>query len=182
MKLVILLSTLLTCIIGIESLIVRTARSVELQDGKVYFRQPPRLLKAVTTFDSVNVWSATYYFTVKLPTYAGEPLQKITINQHSGLDDINFDLRDSFAMIGVRKREKEKLKVEITSKPSAKTVTLIFNPPVSPGKTITIALKPTKNPAAEGIYLFGVTAFPAGEQSHGQFLGYGRLHFYRDNS
>lgn len=31
-----------------------------------------------------------------------------------------------------------------------------------------------------GVYLFGVTAFPAGEKSHGQFIGFGRLHFYND--
>nr|WP_199755917.1 DUF2808 domain-containing protein [Chroococcidiopsis cubana] len=47
---------------------------------------------------------------------------------------------------------------------------------MSPGTTVTVALRAKRNPSG-GIYLFGVTAFPTGEKSSGQFLGYGRLHF-----
>lgn len=179
MRLAILFSTLLTCIIGIESTL-RLSQAVQLRDGKVYFVQVPRLLKATTTFDDVNIWGATYYFTVKVPLDAGEPLQTITINQHSGLDKIHFDLEDSFA-ISKSNGKKQKLPLQITEKPKSKTVSVTFDPPVEPGKTIAIALKPVRNPSVEGVYLFGVTAFPAGEKSHGQFLGYGRLHFYRNN-
>ena len=182
MRVGILFTTLLACTISIESLTVKSSQAVQLRDGKVYFEQPPRLLRAATTFKNINVWGATYYFTVKLPSNAGESLQKIIINQYSGFDDINFDLKDSFAFIGTRNAKKEKLPLKITRKPDTETLALIFNPPVEPGKTITIALKPTKNPAVEGVYLFGVTAFPVGEKSHGQFLGYGRLHFYKNNS
>ncbi|MGB3642285.1 MAG: DUF2808 domain-containing protein, partial [Rivularia sp. (in: cyanobacteria)] len=78
--------------------------------------------------------------------------------------------------------KKQKLPLQITEKRDDKTVSLTFNPPVEPGKTITIALKQIRNPSSEGVYLFGVTAFPVGEKSHGQFLGYGRLHFYRNNN
>ncbi|MDZ4877634.1 MAG: hypothetical protein CLLPBCKN_007069 [Chroococcidiopsis cubana SAG 39.79] len=53
---------------------------------------------------------------------------------------------------------------------------IAFDPPVSPGTTVTVALRAESNPDG-GIYLFGVTAFPAREKSSGQFLGYGRLHF-----
>ena len=182
MRFAIIFSTLLTCIIGIEISASRFTQAVQLRDGKVYFVQTPRLVKATTTFDDVNIWGATYYFTVEVPPDAGEPLQKITINQHSGLDKINFDLKNSFAFTKTEKRKKEKLQFQISNKQQAKTVSLIFNPSVDPGNTITIALKPVKNPSVEGIYLFGVTAFPKGEQSHGQFLGYGRLHFYRNRS
>ncbi|MEA5596570.1 DUF2808 domain-containing protein [Rivularia sp. UHCC 0363] len=180
MRFAIILITL-ACIIGIDSTL-KLSQAVQLRDGKVYFVQVPRLVKATTTFDDVNIWGATYYFTVQVPSDAGEPLQKITINQHSGLDNINFDLKDSFAISGTTKSEKEKLPLQITEKRREKTVSLTFNPPVEPGKTINIALKPIRNPSVEGVYLFGVTAFPAGEKSHGQFLGYGRLHFYRNNS
>ena len=181
MRFAIALSTLLTCIIGIESLTVKLSQAVQLRDGKVYFVQAPRLVKATTTFDDVYIWGATYYFTVKVPSDAGEPLQTITINQHSGLDKIHFDLEDSFA-ISKSNGEKEKLPLQITEKRKSKTISVTFNPPVEPGKTITIALKPRRNPSVEGVYLFGVTAFPKGEQSHGQFLGYGRLHFYRNHN
>ncbi len=182
MRFAIVLSTFLACIIGIESLTVKLSQAVQLRDGKVYFVQVPRLLKATTTFDDVNIWGATYYFIVNVPLDAGEPLQEITINQHSGLDNINFDLKDSFAFIKNSNGKKEKLPLQITEKRREKTVSLTFNPAVKPGKTITIALEPIRNPSVEGVYLFGVTAFPAGEKSHGQFLGYGRLHFYRNNS
>ena len=181
MRFAIILSTLLTCIIGIEISTFGLSQAVQLRDGKVYFVQVPRLLKATTTFDDVNIWGATYYFTVKVPSDAGEPLQRITINQHSGFDMIHFDLKDSFA-ISKSNGKKEKLPLQITEKPKSKTVSVTFDPAVEPGNTITIALKPVRNPSAEGVYLFGVTAFPKGEKSHGQFLGYGRLHFYRNNS
>ena len=58
------------------------------------------------------------------------------------------------------------------------SVTLTFDPPVAPGNTVTIALEPERNPRRSGVYLFGVTAYPSGEKTYGQFLGYGRLHFY----
>lgn len=181
MRFAIILSTLLTCTIGIGISTIKLSNAVQLRDGKVYFVQAPRLLKTTTTFDDVYAWGATYYFTVKVPSDAGEPLQTVTINQHSGLDNINFDLKDSFA-ISKSNGKKEELLLRITEKPKSKTVSLTFNPPVEPGKTITIALKPRRNPSVEGVYLFGVTAFPAGEKSHGQFLGYGRLHFYRNHN
>ncbi|MGB3642034.1 MAG: DUF2808 domain-containing protein, partial [Rivularia sp. (in: cyanobacteria)] len=140
MRFAIVLSTFLTCIIGIEISTFGLSQAVQLRDGKVYFVQVPRLLKATTTFDDVNIWGATYYFRVKVPPDAGEPLQTVTINQHSGLDKITFDLKDSFA-ITESNGKKQKLPLQITEKRDDKTVSLTFNPPVEPGKTITIALK-----------------------------------------
>jgi hypothetical protein len=57
-----------------------------------------------------------------------------------------------------------------------------FDPPVPPGKIITIGLRPTRNPLYDGVYLFRVTAFPPGEKATGQFLGFGRLQFYTDGN
>ena len=74
------------------------------------------------------------------------------------------------------------MKPQISEEPHSKTVSLIFDRGVEPGETITIALKPIRNPSVEGVYLFGVTAFPRAEEAHGQFLGYGRLHFYRNDT
>ena len=180
MRVAFILSTALTFFVGIGILGAESVSPVMLRDRKVYFTQPPRLLRAVTTFKNVNVLGATYYFTINLPENAGESLQKVKINQHEGFDRIRFDLDDSYAFTGKPSNEGEKLSLNITSDPELKTVSLKFNPPVSPGETFTIALKPVRNPAADGIYLFGVTAFPRGENSHGQFLGFGRFHFYGD--
>ncbi|MFH7025584.1 MAG: DUF2808 domain-containing protein [Heteroscytonema crispum UTEX LB 1556] len=180
MRVAVLFGTTLACVTAIWAYNPGLSQAVKLQDGKVYFVQPPRLLDTATTFNDVNVWGATYYFTVRLPENAGESLQRITINQHEGVDNIRFDLKDSFAFEGTRDNEGQKLGLkDAISDRKTQTVELTFDPPVSPGKTITIALKPVQNPMVEGVYLFGVTAFPAGEISHGQFLGFGRLHFYR---
>ncbi|MBD2301172.1 DUF2808 domain-containing protein [Nostoc sp. FACHB-190] len=153
--------------------------AIQLQDGTVYFAQPPRLVNTVTTYNEIYAWGATYYFTISLPENAGEPLQRLAINQHEGVDNITFDLNDSVAFEGKPSGKGQKVALQtVTGDRKTRTITLTFDPPVSPGKTITIGLKPWQNPRSSGVYLFGVTAFPTGEKSHGQFLGYGRLHFY----
>ncbi len=174
---VILFSSAIACTIGIGGYSDRVTQAIVLQDGTVYFAQPPRLTYTGTTYNDIYVSGATYYFTVNLPDNAGEPLQKITINQHEGVDDIEFELKKTYAFEGTRSKEGQKLQLTDISR-DKKTISLTFNPPVSPGKTITIGLKPVQNPTIIGVYLFGVTAFPAGEKSHGQFLSYGRLQFY----
>lgn len=147
--------------------------------GTVYFNQPPRLVEAATTYNDVYVWGATYYFTISVPDNAVEPLQKITLNQREGVDNIRFNLRNTYAFEGTRRREGQKLGLsDVTSQRGKRTVSMTFNPPIPPGKTITVAMKPVQNPTVPGVYLFGVTAFPAGEKAYGQFLGYGRLQFY----
>jgi hypothetical protein len=140
-------------------------------------------VEAATTYNEVSIWDATYYFTVSLPENAGEPLQKITINQREGVDHIRFDLKNSIAFEGTRSRRDERIGLkDVTSDRKTRTVSLMFDSPISPGKTVTIGLKPWQNPTSAGVYLFGVTAFPQGEKTHSQFLGFGRLHFYNQRS
>ncbi|MDJ0796192.1 MAG: DUF2808 domain-containing protein [Calothrix sp. MO_167.B12] len=173
------LATALVGTIATESVTVFPTQAVQLRDGKVYFVQPPRLVKVTTTFNNAQIVGATYYFTISLPENAGEPLQRVTINQHQGIDNIDFRLKKSIAFVGTRFRRGEKIQFkEVTRDKKSRTISIIFDPPVSPGKTITIGLKPERNPITGGVYLFGVTAFPVGEKSHGQFMGFGRLHFY----
>lgn len=153
------------------------AQAIQLQDGTVYFVQPPDLVEA-TTFNSVNVWGATYYFTINVPENAGEPLQRVTITQREGTDNIRFDLEDSRAFVETRSNKGARLTLGSIPNREKKTVSVIFDPPVTPSQTVTIGLRPVQNPKSSGVYLFGVTAFPVGEKSHGQFLGFGRLHFH----
>ncbi|BAY49292.1 hypothetical protein SAMD00079811_69210 [Scytonema sp. HK-05] len=174
-----LLSTAIACTAVIGGYTVDLSQAVQLRDGKVYFVQPPSLGDVVTTYKETYVWGATYYFTIGLPENAGEPLQRITINQREGVDRVRFDLKDTSAFEGTRSKKGQKLALkDAASDRKTKTISLTFDPPVPPGRTITIALKPVQNPQVAGVYLFGVTAFPPGEQAHGQFLGYGRLQFY----
>lgn len=154
-------------------------QAVKLRDGTVYFVQPPDLVDATTTFDSVNVWGATYYFTITIPQQAGEPLQRLIIKQQEGADNIRYKLEDTRAFEGTRRDKGTKIELgSVTRDRKTRTVVVHFAQPIPPGKVITIGLRPVKNPYASGVYLFGVTAYPAGEKSHGQFIGFGRLHFY----
>lgn len=155
-------------------------RAIQLADGTVHFEKAPELVAATTTFNSVDVWGATYFFTIAVPFNAGEPLQRVTIAQIEGLDNIRYNLKDSYAFEGKRSREGAKVKLgEVSIDRDKRTVSVNFDPPVPPGKTVTIALRPVRNPFSSGVYLFGVTAFPAGEKAYGLYLGVGRMHFYR---
>lgn len=163
---------------------VPTFRStaVELADGTVYFVQPPSLEAASTTVNAVASSSAVYYFTLNLPENAGEPLQSVTIVQQNGtspLGEIDFDPDDVRAFEGTRRRRGDELSLAPTIWDEEEhTLTLTFDPPVEPGTDVTLRIEPRRNPRRPGVYLLGVTAFPAGDIAHGQFLGYGRLHFY----
>ena len=179
MRVATLLGTTLAVVVGIGGGAAQITQAVQLADGTVYFVQPPELVAAMTTFKDVNVWGATYYFTINVPENAGEPLQKVIIAQKEGTDNIRFDLKDSRAFEGTQGKKGSRLGLsEVTRERKTRTITVPFDPPVPPGKTVTIGLRPLENPRFSGVYLFGVTAFPVGEKTHGQFLGYGRLTFY----
>ncbi|OUL29881.1 hypothetical protein BV372_22580 [Nostoc sp. T09] len=179
MRVAVILGIAIATVVGLEGYIPKPSPAIQLQDGTVYFASPPRLVGAATTYNEVYIWGATYYFTLSLPENAGEPLQRVTINQREGVDYVRFNLKDSYAFEGTRSHERQKLGLkDATSDRKTQTTSLTFDPPIAPGRTITIALQPRQNPRISGVYLFGVTAFPAGEKSHGQFLGFGRLTFY----
>lgn len=179
MRFATLLGTTFALVAGFGGVAVQVTQAVQLRDGTVYFVQPPDLVDAKTTFNNVNMWGAKYYFTINIPENAGEPLQRVTITQQEGGYDVRFDLEDSRAFIGTPSDKGERLTLgEVTKERETQTVSVTFDPPVPPGKTITIDLRPVRNPMFSGVYLFRVTAFPPGEKSHGQFLGFGRFHFY----
>ncbi len=172
-------SSTLAVMASIWGVLSPSSRAIQLADGTVSFEKPPRLIDATTTFDRINVWGATYYFTVSLPENAGEPLGRVTIAQSEGLDKIRFKLDDSEAFEGKPRKKGEKLTLgSVTRDSKTGTVSVTFDPPVPPGKTITIGLEPVRNPFSSGVYLFRIKAFPAGEKAYGLDLGVGRLHFY----
>ncbi len=156
--------------------------AVQLGDGSTAFAHPPTLVKAATTNSNTYSWSSIYYYTVSVPEDSGEPLQRLTITQTEGFDrDLTFDLKRSYAFEGVFSRRKTPANLAIADiqfNPKKNQVTVMFNPPISPGKTVTVSLEPYQNPATSGVYLFDVTAFPPGEKPRGQFLGFGRITFY----
>ena len=73
-------------------------------------------MKVTTAFNNTQVIGATYYFTISLPEKAGEPMKKVTINQHQGVDRIDFRLNKSVAFLGTRSRRGDKIQIgEVTS-------------------------------------------------------------------
>ena len=163
--------------LGLGSTVVPGALAVRLRDGKVHFVQPPSLVSATTTRNEASAWSATYYFTVAVPENADEPLGQLMLEQREGVDTLRYRLGETFAYEG-GDRQRLIAVGEVTQDLSQRRVTVTFDPPVEPGRTVTLGLRPVRNPRYDGVYLFGVTAVPAGDNPQSQFLGYGRLHFY----
>jgi Protein of unknown function (DUF2808) len=156
--------------------------SAKANDLKGNFVKAPRLIDAHTTFSEIRVRQATYYFDIAIPKTAGASLQKITIAQREGGEQIKFRLDKTTAFLGDRRHKGESINLaDITTDDSEETITIIFAKPVAPGTNLTVGLKPKRNPDLSGVYLFGVTAFPTGEQSYGLYLGAGRLQFIQSD-
>ena len=150
-------------------------------EKKAIFEASPRLIRTAATNESVN-GPSTYHFTIQVPENAGEALKAVTISQKDNPDHINLAVDRSNAFIGDSFAGGPDLELadiggDLSTNPN--DVTFVFDEPVQPGETVTVRLRAKRNPPSEGIYLFGVTAFPEGEDSSGLYLGSGSLHFYR---
>jgi hypothetical protein len=149
------------------------------QDGQTFFSHPPALIRASSSQLGSYVPS-TYTFTLIIPQDAGQPLKAVTIAQATNVETIKFDVSNSRAFLGTRVASGSEIKLASVGSGQSKPgeVTIVFEQPVQPGSTVTVALAAQKNPGWQGVYLFGVTVYPAGENGLGQFLGYGRINFY----
>lgn len=157
---------------------VPSTLAVQLADGTTSFEKSPRLINVVTTLNTIRAWGAKYYVTIDLPANVGESLQKLTIQQRQGSDEIDFYLDKTVAFLGTHQDKGQSLTLQTVSQDQqTKTISVIFDPPIPPGTTFTVGLKPIRNPDYGGIYLFGITAFPTGEKPYGLYLGVGRLQF-----
>ncbi|MDJ0600156.1 MAG: DUF2808 domain-containing protein [Crocosphaera sp.] len=164
----------------ISSTLVLSSPLLALNTGNnlTLFNYSPRLLDAVTSLSRIRVEGATYYFTVQLPTNVGESLQQLTLQQTQGLDTIYFYLDDTLAFEGTPVNRDDDLTIaRVKRNLDNNTIAVIFDPPIPPGKTFTIAMKPKSNPENSGNYQFAITAYPAGENPQGLYLGLGRLFF-----
>jgi hypothetical protein len=124
---------------------------------------------------------STYEFTLTLPQDAGQPLKAVTIAQVENLETVTFDVSDSKAFFGEKLTAISEIRLASIggSQPTKPgEVTIVFDKPVQPGSKVTVTISAKQNPSWSNVYLFGVTAYPIGENSLGQFLGYGRIDFY----
>ncbi|MBW4692834.1 MAG: DUF2808 domain-containing protein [Lyngbya sp. HA4199-MV5] len=152
-----------------------SAHAVQLANGKTYFVQPPRFEGATATQKAAYFWGSTYYFTLSVPENAGESLQAVMIAPEDGPDRARFDVSQTEAVAKTKEQETRVPLREVTQDPKTRAITVTFDQPVAPGSVVKIGLYATRNPDVGGIYLYGVTAYPTGEQPYGQFLGYGRI-------
>lgn len=166
--------------IGLLICITTPGLAVEFPDGRVAFDKGLILLAAYATYNSIRVTPAIYYFDLELPEDIGESLQQVAINQRQGSDRIKFRLDKTKAYLGTHNDKQEELNLSVTQDEETKAITVVFEQPIPPGNQVTIGLKPKKNPDIGGVYLFGVTAFPAGKKPLGLYLGAGRLQFYQN--
>jgi Protein of unknown function (DUF2808) len=157
------------------SLVSIPAIAVRFSDGTVQFAGVPRLGKVSTTDNQAYAWGATYWFTLQVPEDASEPLGRVVLRQEQGLDTVEFNVGRTDAYLNGDRTQTTAVE---SINPTSDTLELTFNPPIPPGSTVTIGLRPYTNPRTGGVYLFGVTTAPAGEKVRDQFIGYGRLQFY----
>ncbi len=117
----------------------------------------------------------TYFFTVRNPGQA-PPMKAVRIVQNRNLGTVRFKENSVKAFAGKRPQQNRALALAPiggVSEPGA--ITVAFQKPVLPGETITIVVKPQKNPKASGRYQFGITAFTQPTDITGRLLGYGYL-------
>jgi Protein of unknown function (DUF2808) len=161
---------------------LRTESISPNQSQQTFFYHPPQLIRAAATQTGVYTPS-TYEFTLTVPQNAGQPLKAVTIVQVESLETVKFDVSDSKAFFGEQLTASSEIRLASIggNKPSKSgEVTIVFDKPVQPGSTVTVAVSTQKNPSWSNIYLFGVTAYPVGDDALGQFLGYGRINIYGD--
>ena len=157
-------------------------RGFELSNGQTSFKRSPHLIRAIratTTQKGRNIRGATYYFTIEVPNDAGAALKAIRIEQRDNFGEmIAFKPQENRAVIGDTFAGGKPLSLAAVGgeQESAGSVTVVFARPVSPGNTVTVAVKPRLEHGLGGVYLFGVTAYPEGGESRGLYLGVGRFH------
>ena len=153
----------------------------ESGNGSKAFINSPRLIRTAATNAAPNN-PAKYHFTIKVPENAGESLKAVNIRQKDNLEKIEFNVNKSTAFLGdsFAGGETVNLVDSDNNLPQDSEITIVFDKPIEPGNTVTIALKTSRNPFFGSIYQFGVTAFPEGENSAGLYLGSGRLRLSRN--
>lgn len=165
----------------IGSAIAPSAFAVQFPDGTVAFDRPPELVEAVTRTITPGL-EGDFHFTISVPNDAGEPLEAVVISPHNHVGDISFMLDESQASLGNAFASGANLNLaNVGGTPdNPDDVLVVFDEPVMPGNTVTITLT-GRNPSYGGTYQFGVTAYPAGDNAIGNFIGYGRFGFFDNN-
>ena len=154
--------------------------AVQLGDGTTAFNSPPRLADFVTLDIDANERRPTYYVTVDLLPETGEPLETLTISLIEGrFTRLNYHTDQIKVFEGTRRDRGSNYTVATADfDDDTQTLTIRLAEPAAPGQLLTVALELVRNPRWEGVYLYEVTAAPAGENPRFQRVGTGRIHIY----
>ena len=138
----------------------------------VSFRRPLRVVNARTS-NKFEQRRSEYRFSINFPEDAVEPLERIVFAQVEGAGYPRYQGSGNYAFDS---RDRTELPLsEVNNNRDNRTIVVEFDPPVEPGRDITVALR-ARNPRS-GIYTYQLTAFPVGA-TEGQYAGVESLTFY----
>ncbi|ACK66049.1 conserved hypothetical protein [Rippkaea orientalis PCC 8801] len=177
-----LLLTLLTLSITLLSLTPRVlTQDLPFPANATFFTgQPPTLVSAGTPDNAINWQLAHYYFTFNVPNSSPQSVGKVSIEQETNVETIQFNLSNTTAFQGTQDNPGQSLTVKVTENTQDQAIAITFDPPVPPNSTFTIRLEANQNPSTQGTYIFRVKAFPNGDNPIGLDLGVGRISFYQN--
>lgn len=140
-----------------------------------FFRASPRLTRSHPTYTFPDVIS-TYIFEIEIPENAGNNVQKIVINQQINTETITFfpDKTKTFILNQGNKSLDVNSTLNVTNNQNEIMINLLQ--PAKPGQKLRLAIQ-ARNPLYGGIYQFGVTVYPEGNNPQSLYLGIARFHF-----
>jgi hypothetical protein len=143
----------------------------------------PSLINSGAT-RSISDAASTYYFTVHVPQTATNALRAVSIKQKISSQEIPVNVSKTQAFLGSEVNEGTMIPLIPIggSNPSERNeIMVIFEQPIPPGNTVTVALDVKENPSYPRIYQFGVTAFPNSEVIPPLYLGTARINIFGSN-
>jgi hypothetical protein len=140
-----------------------------------FFRASPPLIRSHPTYTFPDVIS-TYIFEIEIPENAGNNIQKIVINQQINTEIITFfpDKTKAFILNQGKKSLDVNSTLNVTNNQNEIMINLLQS--AKPGEKLRLAIQ-ARNPLYGGIYQFGVTVYPEGNNPQSLYLGIARFHF-----
>lgn len=139
--------------------------------GEIFFSKVPELKRSATDNFSSAYNYARYTFEISVPAESGASLGGLVIGIPFGIRLASLDHIQVFSSDG-------KLVPLKAIETASGAVRLNFAQAIAPGEQVSVQFYPMRNPRSGGTFLFEITALPAGETVHPQFLSYGRITFY----
>ena len=138
-------------------------------NSAISFRRPLRI-NNIRLSNNLELRRAEYRFTIDFPADAVEPLEKLTFEQVEGAGYPRYRDSGSYAFDNDSQRRLSLGRLE--NDRDRKIITVEFDPPIEPGREITVGFK-ARNPRS-GTYVYQLTAFPVGA-TEGQYAGVERF-------